>query len=329
MGAGSRRDVCPHPESVPVGLIATATIPVFALIGLGYLCGARRIMGPAAVEALNLFVMYLALPALIFRSVADTPFGTLANGHYLLAFGGGVLVAFAVSFVIDRVRRRDLTTTSIQALASSYPNAGFMGVPLAVAVIGEESLPPIAVSAVITVCVLMAASIIVIEFDRPDQVPPAILLRGVFGSLAKNPLLVAPVIGAAWSLLARGQALPGAVDTTLSMLGAASSPCALVTIGLFLSHQRGGGDARTVARIIGLKLLVQPAVTAFLVLAVFPTTTVWAHTAILLSALPVGTGPFMLAKLYERDAAVASQVILLSTMLSLVTVSAVILLFSS
>ncbi len=150
------------------------------------------------------------------------------------------------------------------------------------------------------------------------------MLAPVATSLARNFLLIAPVAGLLWSATSNGHGLPGAFDQFLTLLGNASSPCALITIGLFLTQQQGTGDRMTVGRIVGLKLLLQPAITIVLALVVFPMETTWAHAAILLSALPVGTGPFMLAKLYNRDAAVTSRSILVSTILSVISISALI-----
>ena len=309
-----------------VSVIIEAVFPVFALILLGYVCGKRKVFGPGAVETLNTFVMYLALPVLIFQAMAKTELRVLANTNFLITFGGGVFVTFLISFWLDRRAGRDLTTTSIQALASSYPNAGYMGTPLALIVLGPESLPAVAISSILTICVLMAVSIIIIEFDRPTRVAIPRLLAQVGKSLLKNPLLVAPVAGLLWSAALGGGTMPDAIDAFLTLLANAASPCALITIGLFLTEQQVGGDVPTIVRIMVLKLFVQPIVTVVLSLA-FPMATVWERTGILLSALPVGTGPFMLAKLYRRDAAIPSRVILLSTIASLVTVSALILWF--
>ena len=79
-----------------------------------------------------------------------------------------------------------------------------------------------------------------------------------------------------------------------------------------------------IARLVALKLLVQPAITGIFAFWVFEMPALWAHTALVLSALPIGTGPFMLAKLYNREAAVTSRAILVSTVLSLISVSAII-----
>jgi predicted permease len=106
-----------------------------------------------------------------------------------------------------------------------------------------------------------------------------------------------------------------------TLLGAAASPCALVTIGLFLAQGEPAEHHGAVWRIVALKLVLHPLITFVLVRWVFDMPPLWAATAVLLAALPVGTGPFMLAKLYEREPATTSRAILISTVLSLATVS--------
>jgi predicted permease len=156
-------------------------------------------------------------------------------------------------------------------------------------------------------------------------------------SLARNPLLIAPALGLVVAL-ARGT-LPSALIRFTSLLGAAASPCALVTIGLFLAQSRGRagdqsqsepappptcGRGRVILGIVALKMWLQPLITGALVFGVFHLPRLWSNAALLLSALPIGTGPFMLAKLYDREAAVTSRAILLSTLLSVITISLVV-----
>ena len=95
-----------------------------------------------------------------------------------------------------------------------------------------------------------------------------------------------------------------------------------MTIGLFLAQSEAAGAHNVILRLVGLKLVVQPAITWVLAFRIFAMPPLWAHAALLLSALPIGTGPFMLAKLYDREAALTSRAILVSTVASLVSVSA-------
>ena len=87
-------------------------------------------------------------------------------------------------------------------------------------------------------------------------------------------------------------------------------------------------QADTVNLLVGFKLLVHPAITAILAYWIFPLPRLWADTALLLSALPIGTGPFMLAELYQREAAAMSRAILISTTGSLLTISLILAWFA-
>jgi predicted permease len=138
-------------------------------------------------------------------------------------------------------------------------------------------------------------------------------------ALIKNPLLVAPLLGIAWS--ASDLNMPSAIERYISLLGEAATPCALVAIGLFLAANPMRGIDQSVVRIVILKIGVQPFITAILVFYVFEMPRMWAQIAILSAALPVGTGPFMIAQIYQRDASASARAILISTICSVVTIS--------
>lgn len=302
-----------------MGAIVNAVLPVFGLILVGYLAAWRKIMGERETDALNRFVVYLALPALLFQAMIKVSFAELVNINFLASFGGGMMLTFVISFLLDRRARSHLTDASIEGLAAAYPNTGFMGIPLCLIAFGPKSLPPAAIASVLVVCVLMAVAIIIIEMDRQQEPNLAKTLAKVGRSLATNPLLISPVLGLAYA--ATRLPFPQPVEHFTTLLGGAASPCALVTIGLFLAQSHPASSGATVGRLVALKLFLQPLITTLLAFCLFPMSTLWTHTAILLSALPIGTGPFMLAKLYEREAAVTSRAILITTLCSLVTIS--------
>ncbi|WP_312993584.1 AEC family transporter [Achromobacter animicus] len=299
--------------------VVTAALPVFALILTGWLAARWRILGTNATDALNRYVVYLSLPALLFRAMTQVDLAHMAHWGFVGAFAGGVAITFLVSFVPRKRGPQSLTDRSIEGLAASYANAGYMGIPLCLALLGADSLAPATFTTLLTASVLFGFAIALIEFDR-QQTPnlPATLLK-VCRALVRNPLLAAPVLGLAWA--ATGVALPEGVDRYVALLGASASPCALVTIGLFLAQTETASSGPGVLRLVLGKLLLQPAATAVLAFYVFSMPPLWAWTAVLMSALPIGTGPFMLAKMYGRDARVTSRAILVSTVASVLTVS--------
>lgn len=299
--------------------VITAALPVFALILTGWLAARWNLLGSGATDALNRYVVYLSLPALLFRAMTQVDLAAMTHWGYVGAFAGGIAITFVAGFAGRRRAARALTDRSIEGLAAAYANAGYMGIPLCVALFGAESLAPAAFATLLTASVLFGCAIALIELDRQQAPGLGATLLKVGQALMRNPLLAAPVAGLAWA--ATGIALPEGLDRYVTLLGASASPCALVAIGLFLAQTETASPGPGVLRLVLGKLLLQPAATAALAFLVFDMPPLWAWTAVLMSALPIGTGPFMLARMYGRDARLTSRAILVSTLASVLTIS--------
>ncbi|MGE4370519.1 MAG: AEC family transporter [Burkholderiaceae bacterium] len=300
-------------------IIVNAVFPLFGLILLGYLAGQRGLLGAGAVDSLNKFVVWMALPALLFQAMAKITWDQINQPGYLAASALAIAIVFALSWLLSRSRKGRLAEVSIEALAASYANAGYMGFPLCLMLFGQDSLPAVVLGTLLTACVLFAFSIVLIEIDVQGTGHLGRTLRKVGVSVLRNPLVASPLLGTLVAVA--GVPLPYAVDQLATLLGAAASPCALITIGLFLSQREPAQSKGAVWRIVWLKLLVHPAIAFVLAYWVFDMPPMWAAIAVLLASLPVGTGPFMIATLYQREAATTSRAILLSTVLSVITVS--------
>lgn len=300
-----------------MAVILNTVFPLFALILIGYLAARLRLLGADAVTALNKFVVWMALPALMFQVMAQISWDDINQPGYIAATILGMAVIFSLAYLLDR--RRSLADISLEGLAASYSNTGYMGIPLGLMVFGDAVLPAVVLAMLLTAGGLFAFSIVLIEIDLQSSATLRSTLFKVTKSLACNPLVAAPAAGLVVAALQIP--LPSGVYSFTTLLGAAASPCALVTIGLFLAQGQPTRQHTAVWRIVVLKLFLHPFITFVLVRWVFDVPVMWANAAILLSALPVGTGPFMLATLYGRAPAVTSRAILLSTILSVATVS--------
>ncbi len=237
-------------------------------------------------------------------------------------FGISTALIFVVTVAVRLREPRHLADAAIDGLNAGYANTAYMGFPITLAVLGHEALAPTTIASIITVCVVFAVAIILIEIGLQTEARPGHLALKVARSLACNPLLVAPVLGTIFPIT--GLAVPDPVEAFLKMLGGAASPCALVALGLFLAAKTEKSEQATGSTmlLVGLKLLVHPIIAWVLASTVFDLTPTLTRTAVLLAALPTGTGPFMLAEFYAREAAVTSRVILVSTVISILTVSA-------
>jgi predicted permease len=293
-------------------------VPIFALILAGFVCRRRAILGPAACSELNRFVVWLALPALLFRIMAHASWQQLYQPRFMAAFGLACAAVF-VATLAWRIRAgRHLADASVEAIAASYANTAYIGFPLTLMVFGNASLAPTTVATLLVVSVLFAIAVALIELGLQAERAPHKAGLKVLRAMSRNPLIVAPVAGAL--VAASGVGVPAGVDTFLGMLGAAASPCALVCLGLFLAEKRTQADpGRESLALVAGKLLVQPALTWWLAARVFGMPAALVNMAVLLAALPTGTGPFMLAEFYRRDAHVTARTILLSTLGSLLS----------
>ena len=296
-------------------------LPIFALILAGWLVRRVGLLSAHATTELNRFVVYLALPALLFDVMAHTHWDEIWQPGFIAVFGLSSLAVFGLTVWVRLRRPLHLADAAIDGLNAGYANTGFMGFPLALVALGREALAPTTIAAIMTVCVVFAAAIVLIEIGLQTQARRVDLARKVAGSLVRNPLLVAPFLGAL--VPAAGLTLPLPAETFLKLLGGAASPCALVGLGLFLAQKREAPERDRVATalLVGLKLVVHPVLAWLLARFVFDLPPLLLHTAVLMAALPTGTGPFMLAEFYRREAEVTARVVLVSTILSVLTVS--------
>lgn len=303
--------------------VLNAALPIFALILVGFLCGRGTMFTREATDSINRFAVYLALPALIFTTMARITPAEIGQLGFAAAFAGGIAATFALAYGLARRRGAARADASIEGLDAGYSNVGFMGIPLCLLVFGPEGLPAAVIATLFTACVLFLTAIVLVEFDLRAGVDRRGTVRRVLVSLLRNPLFLAPIAGLGVGLT--GLSLPLPLETAAKLLGGAASPCALICIGLFLAQESTvAGDGRVIALLVLLKLVLQPAVTALLVFGVFDVPPLWARAAVLLSALPIGSGPFTIAKLYGLQAGVTSGAILVSHVLSVLTVSALV-----
>ena len=298
--------------------VIAVVLPIFALILAGWLARRTNRLGEGAASEINKLVVWLCLPALLFKVTATSTWAEIWQPGFLAAFTAGCLLVFVATLAWRLWQGRELPAASIDGLSASYANTGYMGIPLCLLVFGQDGLEPALIASLLVVCVLFAIAVVFIEVGLQTEKHIGRAVWVVTKALGKNPLVVSPIIGGLWA--ASGVGLPEPLLHFLDMLAAATTPCALVSLGLFLAQKQEGEQVGAWPLVV-IKLVGQPLLTGFLAYQVFDLPPLWADSALLLSALPTGTGPFMLAEYYQREAAVVSRSILLSTLGSLVTLS--------
>jgi malonate transporter and related proteins len=308
--------------------IAVVTAPFFALVLAGWLAAWRRVLPESAIPGLNAFVLYFALPCLLFRFGAATPVAQMFNptmgGVYLLC--ALLMVGFTIAVTLDATVQ--LKDAAFGALVAAFPNSGFMGVPLLVALLGPAAAGPVICTltadmiVTTTLCVALAEA-----HGAAAHGTRSAALRILRGTLS-NPMPWAIAAGAASSAL--DARLGGPADTVVRMLADAASPVALFTIGAVLWRAGQHAHTRTPASrfvpVALIKLLVHPLL-VFAVGAVarhlgapLPAFALMAIT--LAAALPSASNVAILAERYGADNSRIARIILTSTVLSFGTFTA-------
>lgn len=294
-------------------------LPVFSLVLAGYLCRRFDLLGAHAASEINRMVVWLCLPALLFEAMATVSWKDIWQPGFILSYAVATLGLFVCVLLWVVLRRGNLADASVKGLSASYANTGYMGIPLCLLVFGDAGTEPALIASLIIICVLFALAVVCIEIGLQNEPNIWRAASKVCLALLKNPVVIAPVLGGMWA--ATSQPLPAPAHQFLKLLSAATGPCALISLGLFLAHKHQGTPDRGTALAL-LKLFAHPALTWMLAVYVFHLPAMWTKAAVLLSALPTGTGPFMLAEFYRRNGAQVSSTILLSTLGSLVTLTA-------
>jgi len=319
--------------------ILLVTFPFFALVLAGYAATRRGWLALNAIPGLNAFVLYFALPALLFRFGSTTPIGQLLDaavfGVYLLA------ALLLVGGVVALSRRRGLSwnDAAFGALVVAFPNTGFMGVPLLAALLGPHSVGTVMV--LIVVDMVLTSSLCIALSRLGGQAGGALAAAGqaLRGVLA-NPMPWAIVLGALAS--AYGLQLPGPLQQTVWLLADAATPVALFTLGAVLARAylqaaaaqpaqqtQGQGQGQALAeplQLALLKLLLHPllvwlagtgAIALGLALDPFALTVM-----VLVAALPSASNVVLLAERFGADSGRIARIILLSTALSFLSFAA-------
>ncbi|HET7728819.1 MAG TPA: AEC family transporter [Usitatibacter sp.] len=303
-------------------MILSVTLPFFALILFGYVAAWRRWVPPEAVPAFNGFLLYFAVPAMLFRFAANTPTAELLNGRFALAWAlSGMAVVVLVTFAAVRLAGVRMRDAAFFGLAGGVGNLGFMGVPMMVALLGEGAAAAMILAIVIDNIVVGSTGLALAEMSGATRKGWREDVRDGIVRVVLNPFIVSMVLGAAFS--AGGWRLPTFAESIVKLLADSAGPCALFAIGVSLVRPDAPLRSPRLAIPIAAKLLLHPLVVwcAMWIFGIDPFTTL---VAVLAAALPSAGWVFIFATRYEADAGRVSAVILLTTALAFATFSSLV-----
>jgi len=302
--------------------ILNLALPYFGLIFIGFACGKTRGLPESGLAWMNFFLLYVSLPALLFRIMSQTPFSELNNPPFLIATTLATVSAFVLAMAAARIiGELSLRKATMAGLAGAYGNIGYMGPGLALAVLGAKAAAP---TALIFCCdSIFLFTIVPLLMALTDREHPSFLhaIGLAARQIVLNPLIMSAVLGAL--VAAFHIPLPTALDRTLLFLQNAAAPTALFVLGVTVALRPFDRVPWEVPGVIAIKLLIHPLIVFSLMLLFGPFAQPWAATAVLMAALPPALNVFVIARQNNTWIEPASVAVLIGTFASVVTLTSV------
>lgn len=315
---------------------------MFVLLGAGMAAG----FSPRFVEAqagLNAFVFYFSLPAFLFVAVMRAPisdgvplaFVGISLGVTALVFAAVYGVAMAASRIGGRADGG--LTAGPLAIAATYGNVGYLGVPIVLSVIGPGAALGAALGQLLHNVLFMVGYPIFKSVGRNGEAGlresggiGALLWRVAKRSVLLNPVVLAVVAGV-WVSLS-GMTLPGVAVASVEMLGGAAVPAAMFAVGLSIKPALEGirsGRVRigAVASASLVKLLALPLLTLVACLLFGGGLNAqWIGAAVIMAAMPVSSTASIVVFEYDHDVRLVGATTLVTSVFAIATIPAVLML---
>ncbi|MEI9805885.1 MAG: AEC family transporter [Pseudolabrys sp.] len=302
--------------------VVNLALPFFGLIFIGFACGRIKQIPDTALAWMNFFIVYVALPALFYRILAQTPLEQLARVDFIFATTLATFWAFAVSFAIGMlILRGKIAESTIAGLAGGYGNIGYMGPGLALATLGPEAAVPVALIFCFDTLLLFTLVPFLMALAKPQQKSFRAVALDVVKRIVTNPLVIATAVGVGSAAIHFQP--PVALERLMQFLQNAAAPCALFTLGVTVALRPLKKMPWEVPFLTAAKLILHP-VLIFLLLSLFgPFDQLWVYTAVLMAALPPALNVFVFARQYDTWVEQASSAVLIGTLVSVVTLTSV------
>ncbi|APZ51445.1 AEC family transporter [Salipiger abyssi] len=292
-------------------------LPVFIVIGAGYLASWRRLLPEQAIDGLMEFTQTIAVPCLLFRAMWQLDLGSNFSIPLLLAFYGGAVAAFAAGLFGARLLfGRDWEDSIAIGFVCLFSNTLLLGLPIT-----ERAYGPDALSGNYAIIALhspfgytLGITAMEIARARGTQIRrlPLTVLRAVF----RNALVVGILIGITFNL--GSVTLPEPVTQALDMVTRTALPGALFALGGVLYRYRPEGDLRAILYVCSIALGLHAALT-YLFGSLLGLSTDNMRSAVLTAAMAPGVNAYLFANMYGRAKRVAASSVLIGTALCVVT----------
>jgi predicted permease len=295
-------------------------LPVFAVIVAGWVAGAVDYLPRATSDALIHFAYNVAMPALLIVTIAEEPARSLVAWRFLLAFGGGTLIAFAVVFLAARtLLKRGLAAATMLASAASMTNTGFVALPILQATYGPRAVLPAAIATVFLAVVMLPLAVVLLDLGSNAANRAPLSPLGLMRHVGLNPMVLSTAIGVVWA--ATGLPMPTPAGAFLRILADSLTASALFAIGLGLSIEGLRLNLTRSAALAVVKLVAMPIV-VFALADALDLSPLYVIAAVVCAAVPTAKTVYILAGEYHCEEPLVAATVSLATLASVATLMA-------
>ena len=293
-------------------------LPVFLVIGFGYVSVWGRVFPENGVDALMKFTQHFAIPCLLFQAIANLDLSASLDAGLLLSFYVGAACGFLLGFSGARVLfRRDWEDCVAIGFCCLFSNSVLLGLAINERAYGAEALAGAYTIVAFHSPFCYGLGITAMEIARNRGQPPLVMTRGIARAMFRNALVLAIAAGFAVNLA--GITLPTVLVDALDLVIRAALPTALFALGGVLVQYRPEGDARVIFMVCGIALLVHPAITWALGSSLSVPQDSF-KSGVLTAAMAPGINAYIFANMYGRAKRVAASSVLLATGSSVITI---------
>jgi len=295
---------------------ALLSAPLFAMVLLGYLLACWSGWQQRWTMWLSKLVMGLILPALLFHTMSDLGSLPPVNARLLIAFFGGCLIVYLFGRLIAaRVFKLDGVAQSIFAMGGIFSNNVLLGLPMAKAALGIESVPSVALVIVFNALTLWTLVSISIEWARHGSFTPRGLAKMMIGVIT-TPLVAGILCGTLFSL--SGFTMPAPLERLLDIVSAIAGPSALLILGMGLAHYNVRAAWQQSFAISALKLVALPFVVWAIAIALrLPP--IESRAVVMLASISIGANVYVMSMQFDSMQAPIASSLVLSTLLAALT----------
>lgn len=305
----------------PMSPITETVLFVFSLVALGYLAGVTGYLKAETGEGVADFAVNVAMPLLLFRTMAAADFHAGLPWTYWAVYFSAVLVTWTAGHLVTtRVFGRDPQVGVVGGVSSAFSNLVLLGIPFIMGVYGQAGFEILSLLVSVHLPIMIMASIVAFDVlgRHGEPVSVGIVLRSFFRRVSRNPLIIAILAGLVWR--ATGLTLPGLPARIVGALADVGGTVALFAMGLSLSRFGLSGNVRPALALSSLKLMLMPAVALALAWLIgLPPLT--AQVAVAAAALPSGVNSYLIAVQFGTGQALATNQMTIATACAVVTMS--------